>query len=287
MKKKVLIIFFSIVSLMFALIAFYGTATPPSGNNHSTGSCHGNAGGYFISVTTPVTTDSYTTFNVTATGPNLFVRIYPGAKDNDKFTVLPSTNKIVDGSGDDIDLDLNEMTVMFNITPTVSLESYTLFIIAGNDLTGGQQFAYEEVIIGAPPAFDLWEIIFDHLGLYLGLPALLLLSLGTVLVLVNENKFVKLHGIMAGSSWILTIINVTAAFIKISPQAWLTGYELIYHLPHIILGVAGLITGFFSMLFGIAAERKPARLTGYITLICWWAAFLTGYLLNNDLLLIL
>jgi len=41
------------------------------------------------------------------------------------------------------------------------------------------------------------------------------------------------------------------------------------------------------MLFGIAAERKPALITGYITLVSWWAAFLLGYFLNNDLLLLL
>ncbi|MFW9878905.1 MAG: hypothetical protein ACFFG0_37980, partial [Candidatus Thorarchaeota archaeon] len=180
----------------------------------------------------------------------------------------------------------NAVIVMFNVTPTIEKETYTLFIIAGNNLTGGQEFAYAEIIIGAPPSFDLLSVIFNHLGLYLGMPALILISLATVLVLVNESKFVKLHGILAGSSWVITVVNVVAAFIRIPRVAWLSGYGLIFHLPHIILGALGIVTGFFSMLFGIAAERKQAKITGYITLVAWWSAFLLGYFLNSNLLLI-
>ncbi|MFW9879718.1 MAG: hypothetical protein ACFFG0_42125, partial [Candidatus Thorarchaeota archaeon] len=182
--------------------------------------------------------------------------------------------------------DLNEITVAFNVTPTLEKNSYIIFILAGNNLTGSRPFAYVEIIIGMPPKLDILSIIFDHLGLYLGLPALLLITVSTVLVLVNENKFVKSHGIMAGISWLLTVINVSVAVIKITPNAWLKGYPIVYHLPHIILGSVGLITGFLSMLFGIAAERTPAKITGYITLLCWWSTFFLGYFLNNNLLLI-
>ncbi|MFW9876204.1 MAG: hypothetical protein ACFFG0_24135 [Candidatus Thorarchaeota archaeon] len=290
MKKKTLILFSSIIGLLLISIFIYGSARPNFGDNHESSGCHGDFGGYTISNTAPITTIlnnvSYTVFNVTATGSNLFVQTYPGAKDNDLFVILPSSDRIVDTSVDDLDPNPNAITVAFNVTPTLEQKSYTLFIIAGNNLTGSRPFAYVEIIIGAAPKFDLLSIIFDHLGLYLGLPALLLISIATVLVLVNENKFVKSHGIMAGSSWVLTVINVSVAVIKITPKAWISGYPLIYHLPHIILGVLGLITGFLSMLFGIAAERKPAKITGYITLLSWWAAFFLGYYLNNNLLLI-
>ncbi|KKL99118.1 hypothetical protein LCGC14_1817620 [marine sediment metagenome] len=288
MKKKALIIFLSIFGLMFALIGFFGTARPPYGDSgHAQGSCHGSSGGYTISKTDPVTNGEYTTFSITATGSNVFVQAYPGAKDNDLFTILPSNSKIVDGSGEDTDPSADSITVVFNVTTAVIQNSYTLFIIAGDDVGGGQEFTYVEIIIGVAPTVDLWATITNHLGMYLGFPALLLLSLGTVLVLVNESKYVKMHGILAGSSWILTVVNVSAAVINIPLQSWLNVYELIYHLPHIILGAIGLVTGFFSMLFGIAAERKPARLTGYLTLICWWAAFFTGYLMNSNLLIII
>ncbi|MFX1531246.1 MAG: hypothetical protein ACFFBC_09045 [Promethearchaeota archaeon] len=290
MKKKTLILFFSIIGLLFIPIFIFGSARPNFGDTHESSGCHGNFGPYTISNTVPVTTEinneSYSVFNVTATGPDLFVQAYPGAKDNDLFIILPSSNRIVDGSGDDLDSNPDAITVVFNVTPTLIKKSYTLFILAGDNSTGTRPFAYVEIIIGAPPKLNILSMMFDHLGLYLGLPALLLISIATVLVLVNENKFVKVHGILAGTSWILTVVNVSAAVIKISPNAWLRGYPIIQHLPHIILGSIGLITGFLSMLFGIAAERKPAKLTGYITLVCWWAAFLLGYYLNNNLFLL-
>jgi len=290
MKKKTLILFISIIGLLFISILIYGSGKPTFGDNHASNGCHGDSGEYTISKTTPITTEvnnvSYTVFNITATGSNLYVQAYHGAKDNDNFIILPTSDRIVDASGDDLDPNPDAITVAFNVTPTLEKKSYTLFIIAGNNLTGKRPFAYVEIVIGAAPKFDLLSNIYDHLGLYLGMPALLLLSISTVLVLVNENKFVKLHGILAGSAWILTVINLSAALTKISNVAWFKGYRLAIHLPHIILGFLGLITGFLSMLFGIAAERKPAKITGYITLLSWWAAFFLGYFLNNNLLLL-
>lgn len=275
---------------MIFTLSIFGNARPPFGDTHSNSGCHGSSGSYTISYTTPVRTvinnNHYYIFNISATGPDLFVQAYPNAKDNNNFDISPSNDKIVDDSGDDLNPNLNAMIVVFNVTPLVEQNSYTLFIIAGNNLTGGQQFAYAEIAIGAPSGFDLTSAVFNHLGLYLGLPALLLVSIGTILVLVNENKFVKIHGILAGGSWILTLFNVVVAVIRIPAGAWLGGYDFVYHIPHIILGSIGLVSGFLSMLFGIAAERKPAKLTGYITLICWWGAFFLGYFLNSNLFLI-
>ena len=291
MKKKALIIFLSIFGLMFALVAYFGTARPTYSGDHS--SCH-PSGVYTISsnVSTTVEVNGTTTIiiNITATGTNLFVQIVPGAKNNDDFVINPTTARITDGSpGIDLDANPDAITVIFNVTTPADEDYYYLFIIAGDDVPGKLNFAFIEIDVSvggvAAPKANLFDYIFDHLGLYLGMPALILLTLGTILVIINESKFVKIHGILAGGSWILTAINVSAALIKIPLQEW-SGYELIYHLPHIVLGAIGLVTGFVSMLFGIAAERKPARLTGYITLICWWAAFFTGYLLNSDLLLL-
>jgi len=116
-----------------------------------------------------------------------------------------------------------------------------------------------------------------HFGILLGAPALILLTIGTILVLVNESKFVKIHGIFAVASWILTLINVLSTFF-LNPDIW-TSFTAGIHWSHIILGALGLVAGFLSMLFGIAAERKPAKLTGYITLVCWWGAFFSGFIL--------
>ena len=111
-----------------------------------------------------------------------------------------------------------------------------------------------------------------HVGLFLGLPALLLLTMGALLVLYNEKKYVLIHGYFAGSSWILTLISVIL-LITLTPQMILD-YSGLIHSIHIIFGGFGMTTGFSSMLFGIAAQRHIAKLTGYLTLVCWWGAFI-------------
>jgi len=111
-----------------------------------------------------------------------------------------------------------------------------------------------------------------HVGLFLGLPALLLLTMGALLVMYNEKKYVLIHGYFTGSSWILTLINVIL-LITLTPQMILD-YSGLIHSIHIIFGGFGMTTGFSSMLFGIAAQRHIAKLTGYLTLVCWWGAFI-------------
>ncbi|KKL86648.1 hypothetical protein LCGC14_1942620, partial [marine sediment metagenome] len=273
------------------------TVTGSPGYPDAHENCHTVPGGYAISAdidaTNSATPSETITIEITATGPsgsNLFVQAPFSTQNNADLQITPTTSRILDDSADDNNMNADAMVVTFNITVPEDEGFYYLFILAGDNAGSQPDFAYIEIgfSVGgvSAPKDDPFAKIFDHLGLYLGLPALILVSVSTVLVLLNENKFVKLHGIFAGSAWILTVINVIVAVIKIPTKAWLGGYELIYHLPHIIFGAIGLVTGFFSMLFGIAAERKPARMTGYITLVCWWMAFVTGFLLNSNLLLL-
>ena len=161
---------------------------------------------------------------------------------------------------------------------------YYLFILAGDNSSSQPDFDY--VTIGfsvggvAPPEPQIE--IFDHTGLIIGLSALILLSLGTILVLINENKFVKIHGIFSGASWILTLINAISLInlnLGFDLNALFSFEPFGIHVSHIILGAVGLFTGLLSMLFGIAAERKYAKFTGYITLVCWWVAFFLGFIL--------
>ncbi len=113
-----------------------------------------------------------------------------------------------------------------------------------------------------------------HLGTLLGVPALFLVSIGTILVLYDEPKYVLYHGLLAGSSWILTLLNVIALF-------WITPARAIefsgsIHTIHIVCGGIGMVTGLLSLLFGISGQRKYAKFTGYATIILWWGAFLLG-----------
>ena len=124
-------------------------------------------------------------------------------------------------------------------------------------------------------AFVLPDPIQDgsiHIGSMIGFPALFLLSVGTILVILDEPKFVLYHGLTAGSSWLLTTLNVLLLFTM--SEAQMTGYSGVIHTAHIVLGASGLVAGFLSGLFGISGQRKLAKLTGYITLGCWWTAYM-------------
>ena len=292
MKKKIFVLFIVIISLPLLLLVLNGNAFPTEELDHEV--CHTVPGGYTISAdintTNSVNPSDVIVFNVTATGVNLFVQApneTTSVMQNGQLTILPTTARILDDApGEDKDLNPNVMIITFNITIPEAVGFYYLFILAGDNSAGPgnpPDFAYVEIgfSVGgvAPPETEIE--IFNHFGLLIGLLALILLSLGTILVLINENKFVKIHGIFSGASWILTLINAISLInLDLDPIYWFTSFDPFgVHVSHIILGATGLFTGLLSMLFGIAAERKYAKLTGYITLICWWTAFFLGLIL--------
>ena len=131
----------------------------------------------------------------------------------------------------------------------------------------------------------IWFIWFSddslHLGLILGLPALTCITTAMILVLYNEAKFVFWHGLLGITAWTLTLLNVIALFWM--PTDIVVGYSGLGHFIHIIGGGGGLAVGFANALFGTSGQRKRAKLTGYITLGCWWGAFLIGLLLEVSL----
>ncbi|MFX0012233.1 MAG: hypothetical protein ACFE9R_18110 [Candidatus Hermodarchaeota archaeon] len=277
MKKKSFFLLLLFIGILVTLSITFSTAKPGFGDTHD--ACHYSPA-YTIStnVSSEIQTEPNTViyFNISATGSNLFVQFIPGAKDNDLFNVDPTTNRINDSTLYDSDPTLNSITTQFNITTPMDDGYYTIFIIAGDNSTGQISFAYLEIAFNVggvlPPQPEV--NVFNHFEMYFGITALILLSVGTILVLINENKFVKIHGYLSGASWILTLVNVIF-LVSLNPNVW-SAFNNGIHWPHIILGGFGLLTGLLSMIFGIAAERKYAKLTGYITLICWWGAFFSG-----------
>ena len=120
-----------------------------------------------------------------------------------------------------------------------------------------------------------------HLGSILGVPALFLVSIGTMLVLTDEPKYVFYHGLLAGSSWILTLINVLTLLTLTQERVIELSLSGSIHSIHVVCGGIGMITGLLSLLFGISGQRNNAKLTGYITITLWWAAFLLGPFIPN------
>ncbi|GAF84269.1 unnamed protein product [marine sediment metagenome] len=133
------------------------------------------------------------------------------------------------------------------------------------------EYGYKYGQVGYDPNFTSW-----HMGLILGLPALISLSVGTILVLYDEAKYVMWHGLAAGGSLIVTIINIFTLVALTEMEV--LNYSGMLHILHIFLGAFGLMTGIASFLFGASGQRNLARMTGYFTLAGWWGAFLLGLL---------
>ena len=143
-------------------------------------------------------------------------------------------------------------------------------------LNGIEIFPFRLVVyqfLDFDPIYGSW-----HVGIILGLPALILLSIGTILVLYDEAKYVMWHGLAAGGALILTIINVILLIFMSPPE--ILNYSGMIHTLHIFLGGFGLTTGVASFLFGASGQRNLAKMTGYFTLAGWWGAFLLGLLLE-------
>ena len=114
-----------------------------------------------------------------------------------------------------------------------------------------------------------------HFGSTLGLPALILVTIGTLLVIFDESKYSLYHGYTAGGAWILTLLNVILLFTL--TQDIMKGYSGWIHALHIVCGAVGLTFGFASALFGLSGQRRLAKVTGYTTLAVWWLVYLLGF----------
>ncbi len=157
------------------------------------------------------------------------------------------------------------MTIAFGALMTV------IVVLNGIDIFPFRLGNYQAP--GFDPDFGSW-----HMGIILGLPALISLSIGTILVLYDEAKYVMWHGLAAGGALIVTIINVILLIFLIPLE--ILNYSGMIHTLHIFLGAFGLATGVSSFLFGASGQRNIAKMTGYFTLAGWWGAFLLGLLLE-------
>jgi len=117
-----------------------------------------------------------------------------------------------------------------------------------------------------------------HLGSTLGLIALIMVTIGTLIVILDESKYSLFHGYSAGGAWVLTLLNTITLFML--SQELMKGYSGWLHALHIICGAVGLTFGFASALFGISGQRRLAKLTGYTTLGCWWLAYFLGFFIT-------
>jgi hypothetical protein len=121
---------------------------------------------------------------------------------------------------------------------------------------------------------DMLQIPNFHFTLFLGLPAIILLGIGTLLYEISKEKYTFHHGLCAGTALLLTTINIIG--ILPSTVIFLSSSSMdLFHLVHIILGVIGYVAGLGAFVSGISGIRT--KIPGYTALICWTIVFLMGY----------
>ncbi|MHA2024495.1 MAG: hypothetical protein ACW98U_01245 [Candidatus Thorarchaeota archaeon] len=125
-------------------------------------------------------------------------------------------------------------------------------------------------------ANQLQALQFDdiHMTIILGLPAVLLLWLGTALYEISQEKYTFAHGVCAGLSLLLTTINIVA-ILPATNTALAFGTD-IFHVIHIGLGVIGYLAGIGAFLTGISGIRT--KIPGLTAAACWTIVFVMGYI---------
>ncbi len=116
-----------------------------------------------------------------------------------------------------------------------------------------------------------------HLTIYLGLPAIILLGIGTLLYQISKEKYTFAHGVCAGLSLILTTINIIVVLPDARINLLLNNPALdMFHFVHIILGAVGYLFGILAFLTGISGIR--VKWPGLTALACWTIVFVMGYI---------
>ena len=121
---------------------------------------------------------------------------------------------------------------------------------------------------------DMLQVPNFHYTLLFGLPAIILLGIGTLLYEISKEKHTFHHGLCAGLALVLTTINIIG--ILPSTAIYLSSSFIDpFHLVHIVLGAIGYIAGLGAFVTGMSGIRT--KVPGYTALICWTIVFLMGY----------
>ncbi|MCK5152200.1 MAG: hypothetical protein KAQ65_10175 [Candidatus Thorarchaeota archaeon] len=113
-----------------------------------------------------------------------------------------------------------------------------------------------------------------HMTIILGLPAIILLAIGTLLYQISKEKYTFAHGVCAGLSLLLTTINIIG--IIPATTAVLGPSVDLFHLIHIILGTIGYVFGIAAFVTGISGVRT--KIPGLVALVSWTVVFVMGYI---------
>ena len=280
--KKSLIFVFGLFLIITVVGVSLNTSAYP---NEGTLGCH--PGGYTIDGISEIEGEVSSSYSleITATGPDVVIDIYLGAKNNDAFTIVPS-NVITDNSDYDLDNATDYIKVLLNITLPSQTGIYTLRILSraptliGEDTPIGVvdiKVTVGEVIITPLVSF------FDNYNLYLGGIAVLFMSIGTIIYQINVHKKLesKAHGVFMTIAFIITsvtiflILNDTMIYSYKSIE--LTSSQYIGQLNNIILGTIGYVAGII-VVFGTYTNVPGSKMkfAVYTMLLVWSLNFFIG-----------
>lgn len=269
---------FVIITLFFSSMWVDAVSTPDKGDC----SCH-TSDGYSIYSDVDgvlrVQPRTYFSFSVYAEGEKAKVIFHYESYDNSKFAIIPS-NMIKDNGIFDLDKTDGLIEVNFTLYAPAEKGYYKLQIFVQSEETDDGMPSLAcitiDVIVGSITVMDVVDIVFNHMNMYLGLLSIIFLGISTILY--ERSKFsTRSHGIMSTISLTLTVINVILILETLFSYLQDFRVDVIYYwymIFHIALGGTGLIFGFIALYKGLAGIRT--KVPGYLALILWSAAFVTG-----------
>ncbi len=172
--------------------------------------------------------------------------------------------------------------------PEFALDTHVVFRVVAIDTDGAESVSWEsEYIVGnipLPPPEPMPQL---HYGWLLGGPALIIAYIGTALEYYDEERFTRVHGIMLGTAYILTAINVCWLFFE-DPSTFtamnpaylidMSSMTLFIHSWHIWIGIFSMILGTLAFLTHLAGW-KTCNL-GLPAVVLWTMLGMTGMFLG-------
>ncbi|KKL95069.1 hypothetical protein LCGC14_1858330 [marine sediment metagenome] len=280
MKKKIIGILLFFIGFILVVFIFNTNAYPGYGDTHSSAGCHPGTGvDIETSTSSTINADLSSSFeiSITATGPSGFSVVVLSADNNDLFTFNQST--VTDGGAGDLDSSTGTIRTVFSITAPDTSEIYTIIIIA-KDSGSPPAIAFKRFNVnvgGATAELDVLGFVFDHLNYIIGGIAIVSLATATILYQINREKYTKIHGLLAGTSLILTTINVILIVPATVKVIGTVAQALNLHFLHIILGIIGYVAAIIAFLAGLSGHRT--RIPGFVALGCWTFNYIQGLLL--------
>ncbi len=162
-------------------------------------------------------------------------------------------------------------------------------VVAVDDL-GQETISWQgEYTVGAFPVPPPVPVVIPqaHFGWYIGGPALVIAYIGIALEYYDEERFTKIHGMMLGVAYIMTMVNVCwlffsdpAIFTAMNPQYLLnlSSISMFVHSWHIWLGIISMILGTLAFITHLGGW-KTCNL-GLPAVIIWTILGFTGIYLG-------